>query len=103
LLDVDGVRTQLLANARIERHPPRSIRGLTNQNCEQSRRCDRCSQQDLPPAADLFQHPHITLHAEPTILVRLLISSQALVDRAAVVPVTGEVDIKIGPKVTVEK
>jgi hypothetical protein len=32
-----------------------------------------------------------------------LISSQALVDRAAVVPVTGEVDIKIGPKVTVEK
>jgi hypothetical protein len=32
-----------------------------------------------------------------------LIFSQALVGWAAVVPVTGEVDIKIGSKVTVEK
>jgi hypothetical protein len=32
-----------------------------------------------------------------------LISSQALVGWAAVVPATGEVDIEIGSKVTVEK
>jgi hypothetical protein len=79
------------------------IRGLTNQNREQSRRRDRCPQQNLPPAADLFQHSHITLHAEPTILVRPSISSQALVGWAGFVPVTGEVDIEIGSKVTVEK
>lgn len=49
----------------------------------------------------------MTLLAEPIILVRPSVSSQALVGWAGVVPVTGEVDIEIGSRdrlnVTVEK